>query len=408
MTAPFDRLHADLADLAEEVTVVNLQDRVLRTSRQLGMRRTLVGGAAVLAVLAAASGTALAVLPQQHDSVPPAVITSQSASPPAPSASSSPTPDAPPSTGTPSAPPTSASPPNASATMPALYFYRLDRQDGALKNDLSYRPAGGAWRVVSALPQPPGTTPSTLPRISLSPDRRSMAWVTADGKLQVSAVDGTGLRTLGQSSPSFSCGWGGITWTGDSRRIVYVEHSAVQAATDTIKVVNASGSGARTLASIPAGTQCSVHASGDGRTVAYLDQKNNKVDLLPVDGGGQHAMTLRLPSGQVSRALIAVSPDGQRLLISTVSRQTACGCSPPQRYYLVGVGSGDFTRLDQDGTAPISGGFTDDGRVVLVDDLNRDNGNGVVPRLTLFGPDGSVLGHAAAPDFTYGYLVTIG
>ncbi len=66
------------------------------------------------------------------------------------------------------------------------------------------------------------------------------------------------------------------------------------------------------------------------------------------------------------------------------------------------------TRLSQDGTASISGKFTLDGRILFLDDLNRANGNGVVPRLTLFGPDGKVLSHATAPKFNLGYLVSVG
>ncbi len=69
MNGPFDRLHADLADLAEEVRVVDLRDRTLRTSRNLGIRRTLLGAAAV-AVLAIGTGAAFAVLPGRHAALP--------------------------------------------------------------------------------------------------------------------------------------------------------------------------------------------------------------------------------------------------------------------------------------------------------------------------------------------------
>jgi hypothetical protein len=400
MNAPFDRLHADLADLAEEVTVVDLQDRVLRTSRRLGMRRALVGGAAVLAVLAAGSGTALAVLPKRHESLPPAVITSLSASPPA----ASPTPDSSPSAGTPSAPPTSASPAKPSATMPALYFYRDDDPDGVIKNDLLYRPVGGSWRVVSRLPGPAGTTNAT--QVSLSPDRQSVAWMTEDGKVQVSAEDGTGVLALTQPSPSDRCGEG-ITWTGDSRRIVYAQRSSAVGPTATIKVLNADGSWAHTLATVPTGLNCSVSASGDGRTVAYLDGKNNKIDLFALDGSQTHTLTPRLPHQQVLAEIIALDQHADRLLVSTLA-EGGCGCSPPHMYFLIDVDSGKVTRLSQDGTASISGKFTLDGRIVFVDDLNRANGNGVVPRLTLFGPDGKVLSHATAPKFSYGTLVSVG
>lgn len=69
MNAPFDRLHADLADLADEVRVVDLRERAVRTSRQLAVRRTLVGAAAAVAVVAIGAGTAFAVLPGRHAAV---------------------------------------------------------------------------------------------------------------------------------------------------------------------------------------------------------------------------------------------------------------------------------------------------------------------------------------------------
>lgn len=70
MNAPFDRLHADLADLAEQVTVVDLRDRTLRTSRNLGIRRTLLSAAAVIVVVAIGTGAAFAVLPGQRAALP--------------------------------------------------------------------------------------------------------------------------------------------------------------------------------------------------------------------------------------------------------------------------------------------------------------------------------------------------
>jgi len=72
MNAPFDRLHADLSDLADEVRVVDLRDRAVRTSRKLAVQRTLVAAAAAVAVVAIGAGTAFAVLPGRHAALPPA------------------------------------------------------------------------------------------------------------------------------------------------------------------------------------------------------------------------------------------------------------------------------------------------------------------------------------------------
>lgn len=99
MNEDFDRLRAGLADIAGEVTVVDLRDRALRTSRQIGVRRAVVGGLAVAAVLAIGAGTAFAVLPTRHDPGPGGTPT------PSQSASASPVPSGSPATSTaPSAP----------------------------------------------------------------------------------------------------------------------------------------------------------------------------------------------------------------------------------------------------------------------------------------------------------------
>jgi hypothetical protein len=101
MNAPFDRLHADLADLANEVRVVDLRERTLRTSRRLAVQRTLVAAAAAVAVVAIGAGTAFAVLPGRHAALPagtgPSGQTGPTAGPAAqtPSATASPAPGEP-------------------------------------------------------------------------------------------------------------------------------------------------------------------------------------------------------------------------------------------------------------------------------------------------------------------------
>lgn len=59
-----DRLRLDLERLSEEVTPVDLRDRVLKTSRRLGIRRAIATSATALVVLGAAAGTALALTPR--------------------------------------------------------------------------------------------------------------------------------------------------------------------------------------------------------------------------------------------------------------------------------------------------------------------------------------------------------
>ncbi|MEW2377157.1 hypothetical protein AB0883_13785 [Micromonospora sp. NPDC047812] len=65
-----DRLRLDLTDLADEVTPVDLRDRALRTSRRIGIQRAVATCAAALVLMAAATGTALAIRPSGQAPVP--------------------------------------------------------------------------------------------------------------------------------------------------------------------------------------------------------------------------------------------------------------------------------------------------------------------------------------------------
>jgi hypothetical protein len=400
MNAPDDRLRAGLADLAEQVTVVDLRDRALRSSHRIAIRRTMLGGVAALAVLAAAGGTAFAVLPQRHNALPPAVVNPTGSPSPSPVASA--TAEASSATSSPAAPAIAA----PSKTMPGLYFYQADDQSGATKHQILYRAAGGSWRVVSTLTPPTVTGPAGPPPLIPSPDRKTDAWIMDDGGLQVAAPDATHVRTLTTVTTVDNClsGQGAAVWTGDSRRLVYVQKSADGKA-NVVKAANADGSGSHTVATGSLDASCSVATSGDGRTVGYLAA--GKLTVAKADGTGQRALDVRLSNNQVPNVLIAVSPDGGRLLISTVSGHGGCGCSPPQQYYVVDASSGKATQLSQGDTSPISGAFTADGRVVLFDDLNRGNGSDIAPRLTLFGPDGAVLGHTTPPGFNYGRVLSV-
>jgi hypothetical protein len=134
MNAPFDRLHADLADLADEVRMVDLRDRAVRSSRRLAVRRTMVATAAAVAVVAIGAGTAFAVLPGRHAALPvtgPSAQASPTAAPTteAPSAAASEVPAAP-----------STSPPASGSAVPATSRCHT----GDLQVTVQYQPDGGA------------------------------------------------------------------------------------------------------------------------------------------------------------------------------------------------------------------------------------------------------------------------
>jgi hypothetical protein len=116
MNEQFDQLHQDLADLAGEVTSVDLRNRALATSRKIGIRRAVAGTAAAALVLLASAGVAYAVLPEQHNTMPAGPPSSVSTTPPTPPISPEPAT----SSSTPSAPASPSTTVTAPATMGAV------------------------------------------------------------------------------------------------------------------------------------------------------------------------------------------------------------------------------------------------------------------------------------------------
>jgi hypothetical protein len=109
-----DRLRLDLAELADDVQPVDLRDRVLRTSRRLRIQRTIVGSAAALIVLGAATGTALALTPRiGTNPAPAASATTVVTTAPTPPATPAPTTPAP-------VEPASSAPPEPARTTAAV------------------------------------------------------------------------------------------------------------------------------------------------------------------------------------------------------------------------------------------------------------------------------------------------
>jgi TolB protein len=157
-----EQLRTHLSDLAEEVTVVDLRDRALRTSHRLAARRAAVTAiAAAAAALAVAAGVTVAV--SRRDALPPA---------------------------------------GPAATAPRL--------DGTA---LYYRPTGGGYRVFSVTAGrvsehhtvlAPANDPCVPNSLTVSPDGRYLAWVVRSpnagpenvGILTVSRLDGSQRREV--------------------------------------------------------------------------------------------------------------------------------------------------------------------------------------------------------------------
>ncbi|MCW3813797.1 hypothetical protein ONA91_04915 [Micromonospora sp. DR5-3] len=174
-----DRLRLDLADLAEEVTPVDLRDRALRTSRRLGIQRAVATSAAALVMIAAATGTALAIRPNGQAPAP---------QPAGPSTTVTPTPVE----VTPIPDPSASSEPTSSSTKPATVLagtrYYLEKTSNKYR---IHAVRGGSDRVVHQLPFVTyGCEANTL---TVSPDGKRVAWVqdSTDGNLSGVLLAGT-------------------------------------------------------------------------------------------------------------------------------------------------------------------------------------------------------------------------
>ncbi|MEW2329340.1 hypothetical protein AB0880_16175 [Micromonospora chersina] len=166
-----DRLRLDLAGLAEEVTPVDLRDRALRTSRRLGIQRAVATSAAALVVLAAATGTALAIRPDGQGAVP---------APAGPSVTST----WPPVEVTPTPSPSDSASPTGSPVKPAsvLGGTRYYLETPASTKARIHAVRGSSDQVVYQISSAPTGCESNT--ITVSPDGKRVAWVqdsTDDG-----------------------------------------------------------------------------------------------------------------------------------------------------------------------------------------------------------------------------------
>ena len=187
-----DRLRLDLAELADEVTPVDLRERALRTSRRLGIQRAVATSAAAVVLLAAAAGTALAVRPEGKAPAPAPAGPSVTVTEPPVEVTPAPEPSAPATIEPTSQPSTSpAQPPYALAG--TRYYLELTGSDARIH---AVRP--GEHRVYVL---PLGNGNCVANSMTVSPDGKRLAWVKgagADGlgTLVTSAIDGTRQRTL--------------------------------------------------------------------------------------------------------------------------------------------------------------------------------------------------------------------
>ncbi|SCG55739.1 hypothetical protein [Micromonospora humi] len=301
-----DRLRLDLADLADEVTPVDLRDRALRTSRRLGIQRAVVTSAAALAVLAAATGTALAIRPDGQAPAP--AVPSVTSTPPPSEAS--PPPSAEPSRTASASPSTTTGGGPASVAIGRLFYGPTPTGD-----DTSA--AGYLW---SYEPGSPPTRLAKLPRLAailnaaVSPDGRRVAWVDPDDNLRVADVDGDNPRKLtpgGHRQVERDC-WTPV-WSPDSRRLTISVVLRPEPAPAWEKGVVELNTGTYTrLAGIKG---CHPLWSADGTVLAYADGEG-RVAVNRPDGSAEKLIPGVGGSGARSSFDVAsISPDGSRLAL---------------------------------------------------------------------------------------------
>jgi hypothetical protein len=275
-------LHNYLAEMAEEVTLVDLRDRVRASSRRATVRRraVLASSAAVVAV-AVVSGAAWAGLPRSPDNGVTPVAPGSPAPSVAPSVSSTPSKSA----------PTTTTP----VTVPERLFYlalsgKLQRLDGSSS-------------VEVFVPRTPSCG------LIVSPDRTRIAYVVADGggatgDLIVARPDGSGQKTV---SGGVACTGGeSPVWQPGSRKILLRQGNrgprvVVDVATRKV--------GVTPLRDVPG----YVAWSPNGAYVAYAE--DGKIVVARPDGTVVHRVAHADESPAGGFSVQGVSDDGGRVVV---------------------------------------------------------------------------------------------
>ncbi|MEV4498812.1 hypothetical protein AB0J84_24345 [Micromonospora arborensis] len=379
------RLRLDLTDLAEEVTVVDLRDRTLRTSRRLGVQRAVATSAAALVLIAAVTGTAFAIRPNQSPPPLPADTPSVTATPtPAPTRSPSPTPST--SADAPGAPPSSGS-----TQWPQLTWY-TEQEFGQKQNDpprIWRRTSGGTWQVARTGRPSSGTTDGA---IVVSPNGERMAWSEASaGRLVISAFDGTQKHVVATQS-----GWTCMPSWLDSGRVLF---SVGRERDWTLVAINADGTGRKVLANHQA--DCPTVDNG------WWAQVAKRTVSIGNERGTRHTISPRIPADRVVDRVAGISADGRTAVLSThVPNPGECACTWEFRTYRVDVASGAVTELapleaawrkptGHGGTVDVI--FAADGTLVAQVNAATPADDAPAYRLVRYAADGRVLASTAVP-----------
>ncbi|PZG12357.1 hypothetical protein C1I95_25975 [Micromonospora craterilacus] len=298
-----ERLRRDLAELADEVTMVDLRERSLRMSRRLGIQRALASSVAVLVVVGAITGAAVAVRPHPDG---PAPLPADTPSPPV--------------SVTPNVPVLSSSAVALRAgQLGRIVYGPLDVTDRTvLETDQQTTVPADLWSWQ------PGVAPSrllSLPEVAavanatVSPDGRRIAWVEMDDNgvwgLVVANADGSDKSWM-VSQVNHLCL--APTWSPDSRRLLFWEnlpdvgpgrYGVLDTATKTVRWWSGDRNRGGCYAAWSAdGGTIAMHTSDF--TITLYDVTGRKLREVP-DHGGFGAW--------LCFAVVSASPDGSRLAV---------------------------------------------------------------------------------------------
>ncbi|WP_200208191.1 hypothetical protein [Micromonospora coerulea] len=293
-----DRLRLDLADLADEVTPVDLRDRALRTSRRLGIQRAVATSAAALVLLAAATGTAFAIRPDGGAPAPAPAGPSLTAS--WPPVEVTPTPEL-----SASPPATTTSEPAATATIGRVFYGPAPDNSSATTARLrSWKPGGVPVDLLSV----PRT--SALANAAVSPDGERVAWVDRNANLWVADVNGSGRRKV-RAGVEGDC-WG-PTWSPDSKRLALALVDPASPGAGRRGVLNLASN---TFTAVGKLIGCHPLWSANGKVFAFPDGSAGRVTMTAPDGIGQWFIpklggTARYDCFDVA----SLSPEGDRIAL---------------------------------------------------------------------------------------------
>ncbi|GAA2628276.1 hypothetical protein GCM10010399_69860 [Dactylosporangium fulvum] len=277
------QFHADLAEIADLATPVDLHARVLHGSKRQSQRRTALVSIAAFAIVAA-SGAAFALAPRSNDSTEPGSV-------PTVSSTDTTSPETPP-TPTGSTAPSSAPASDTSGTsnvsakltlgpwttssgkqsLPGTLYYLTGATTGSTEPIKINLLAGGILRTTT-LRGPVGQYGCARQSIVFSPDGNSVAWVEGgnqqsnSGTLVVASLHDGGQKVV-TSGPVRCDGGSGPKWMPDSRGLIV---STAHGNKADVNIVNVN-TGATTAA--PAAWGDYLAWSANGAYVAYAEQDN--------------------------------------------------------------------------------------------------------------------------------------